>query len=90
MPVAVIHHIISTTTMTMTKPTPTPLLHHTPNDNENIVKNDEMKRKKELRQRLVGEVLTEIQPIALGSLAMIASTLCNQGMSLCMNECMND
>ena len=32
-----------------------------------------------LRKRLLAQVMIELKPIALGSIAMVASTLCNQG-----------
>ena len=32
-----------------------------------------------LRKRLLAQIMIELKPIALGSIAMVASTLCNQG-----------
>jgi hypothetical protein len=46
---------------------------------EQSAKAQQQLNKKLLQRRLVQEAMKEIQPIALGSLAMVASTLCNQG-----------
>jgi phosphoglycerate-specific signal transduction histidine kinase len=39
----------------------------------------EIEERKKITSRLRNEALKEIQPIAIGSLAMVASTLSNQG-----------
>lgn len=42
--------------------------------------------KREIKRRLRREALQEIRPLAVGTLAMIGSALCNQGKSdVCLN-----
>lgn len=43
------------------------------------IKKKEIEERKKITSRLRNEALKEIQPIAIGSLAMVASTLSNQG-----------
>ena len=43
------------------------------------VKDHDAKLRKRAEQRLWAEALREIQPMAIGSVAMLASSYCNQG-----------
>ena len=43
------------------------------------VKDHDAKLRKRAEQRLWAEAMREIQPMAIGSVAMLASSYCNQG-----------
>jgi hypothetical protein len=49
------------------------------NNKKKKVKDYDAKLKKRAEQRLWAEVMREIQPMAIGSVAMLASSYCNQG-----------
>lgn len=56
------------------------------NDEKRSKEKKMMKKKKEQRKlvkRLLDEVMTEIKPIAIGSIAMVFSVLANQGRHMC-------
>ena len=53
------------------------------NDKKDSTKKKEIEERKRIATRLRKEAMKEIQPIAIGSLAMVASTISNQG------ECMS-
>jgi hypothetical protein len=52
------------------------------NHKKKKVKDHDAKLKKRAEQRLWGEAMREIQPMAIGSVAMLASSYCNQGACL--------
>ena len=49
------------------------------NNNKNSAKDAKLFRR-QVETRLWAEVMLEIQPLAIGSIAMVASSYCNQGM----------
>lgn len=58
------------------------------NDEKSNKEKKTMKKKKELQKlqkRLRDEMMKEIKPIAIGSIAMIVSTISNQGRHICTN-----
>jgi hypothetical protein len=67
----------------------------TPEQSAKAQQQKQQLQKKQLQRRMLQEAMKEIQPISLGSLAMVASTLCNQGKWIgwchvkisCMNAC---
>jgi hypothetical protein len=49
------------------------------NNKKKKVKDHDAKLRKRAEQRLWAEAMREIQPMAIGSVAMLASSYCNQG-----------